>query len=300
MTASPSSQLWTLIASASGVAAPDRLELDHAVRALLPANVGWALLSTCHRVEVYGFGRPPAIDPRLALLEGGSAIEHLLRVAAGLESAVIGEDEVLHQVRQALREARDRGGPDARLGRLLETAVRAGRRARANRTASGIGLADRALGWLQEKAPMSGKPVLVAGSGRMGSALAHAARAAGATVTVASRDAAKAGRLAGVYGGRGVGLAEGARLAGTSSAVAIALAGVWTELEGAAELPPVADISAPTAVPESVRRRLNGSFLGIDELFDGRRPLPGGYIEEAERVVTSLAAEYGAWLEGRR
>ncbi|GAC1613315.1 MAG: hypothetical protein NVS9B1_21680 [Candidatus Dormibacteraceae bacterium] len=292
-------QPWALTASAGMASAEARLQLDRAMRELLAAQPGWALLSTCHRVELYGFGEPPPVAGPLVSLAGDSAIEHLLRVAAGLESAVIGEDEVLHQVRQALSEARGRGGPDARLGRLFETALRAGRRARAHRTASGIGLADRALGWLQSKSPMAGRPVVVAGAGRMGSALAHAARGAGAVVTIASRDPAKAARLADVYGGRGVGLAEGATIAAGSAAVAIALAGIWSELEYTQHLPPVADISAPSAVPESVRRRLNGGFLGIDDLFAGDRPLPRGYIVEAEQIVASLVAEYRGWLAGR-
>jgi len=96
-----------------------------------------------------------------------------------------------------------------------------------------------------------------------------------------------------------VDLGEGAELAARSAAVAVALAGVWEELARPAELPPIADISAPSAVPATVRAGLNGSFLGIDELFSDRPPPPRGYSEAAGRVVVAKTAEYLAWLEAR-
>jgi glutamyl-tRNA reductase len=62
-------------------------------------------------------------------------------------------------------------------------------------------------------------------------------------------------------------------------------------------LPPIADISAPQAVPDAVRRRANGTFLGIDDLYERTVPLPGAYIEDAERLVAAKTAELVAWLE---
>lgn len=292
---------WTLGVSAENTAAPERLRILRAIEEHVPEITNRVLLSTCHRVELYGFGEPPVLDADLVLAQGEAAVAHLIRVAAGLESAVIGEDEVLHQVREALQNAHAAGGLDGRLHRLFELAIAAGRRARAGRTASGAGLADRAIGWLRRRAPLVGRPIVVAGAGRMGSALAHAASGAGAEVTIASRDAAKARRLAEVYGGQGVDLAEGAYQARGSAGLAIALGGIWEQLESMqAELPPVADISAPSAVPAAVRGRLNGGFLGIDDLLSGDRPLPRAYIQEAERIVAAKADEYLRWLDGRR
>jgi hypothetical protein len=82
--------------------------------------------------------------------------------------------------------------------------------------------------------------------------------------------------------------------------VAVALAGTWHEfqpVEGA--LPPIADISAPAAVPAAVRARLNGGYLGIDDLYVLPEPLPSGYIDEADRVVAAKTREYVGWLDGR-
>jgi glutamyl-tRNA reductase len=291
---------WVLAVNADDSTAEERQQLAELLAVRTDGRLDRVLLSTCHRVELYGFGEPDQPASQLGARQGAAAVEHLLRVAAGLESAIVGEDEVLHQVRDALRAATAAHALDHRLRRLFEVATAAGRRARAGRTASSAGLAGRAVSWLGERRRLAGQTVVVAGAGRMGSALAHAASGAGARVTVASRDVRKARRLAAVYGGSGVDLAAGAELAETSAGVAVALAGVWKELARPRTLPPIADISAPSAVPAEVRAGLNGSFLGIDDLFTGRLAPPRGYVEAAEGVVAAKTAEYVAWLESRR
>jgi glutamyl-tRNA reductase len=285
---------------AGAAGASERDQLARSLEVKVPSHPDWILLSTCHRVELYGFGAMPDLDEGLHLEVGDRAVRHLMRVAAGLESAIVGEDEVLHQVREALSDARAARRVDGRLQRLFESAIAAGRRARAGRTAASGNLAQSAVAWLRQRSKLDGSTVLVVGAGRMGSALAHSARLAGAEVTIASRDAARADRLAHVYGGRGTDLAGGAELAPKSSAVAVALAGTWHEFHPAqGELPPIADISAPAAVPAAVRARLNGGYLGIDDLYVRPEPLPSGYIDEADRVVAAKTREYVEWLDGR-
>src|SRR5216684_517043 len=288
---------WVLGLQA-GTSSPDeRAWLQREVEEQLGGHRDWIVLSTCHRLEVYGFGAMPVVDIPVKVSAGEDAVRQAMRVAAGLESAIVGEDEILHQVRDALKQARASRQVDGRLQRLFETAIAAGRRARAGRTASSGNLAQKAVAWLEEKSPLAGKPVLVVGAGRMASNLAHAARLAGGTITIASRDAAKAKRLAQVYEGRGIDLASGADLAPRTAAVAVALAGPWHELTGpAGPLPPIADISAPSAIPALIRAGLNGGFLGIDDLFVGAETVPGAYTDGAVRVVAAKTREYMRWL----
>lgn len=294
-------QPWVTGVQADTADADERDHLAHVFQELLGAHAGWILLSTCHRVELYGFGAPPVLDSNLKTETGESAVRHLIRVAAGLESAIIGEDEVLHQVRAAVATTRATQGLDGRLIRLFETAIAAGRRARAGRTAASGNLAQQAVAWLGEKSNLDGQTVLVAGAGRMGSSLAHAAKLAGADVIIASRDATRARRLASVYGGRGTDLAGGAAVAASTAAVAVALAGEWHEFQPAdGALPPIADISAPPAIPAGLRSRLNSAFLGIDDLYIHSVPVPRAYIDEAERIVAAKTHEYELWLEGLR
>jgi glutamyl-tRNA reductase len=239
----------------------------------------------------------PVVDISIKVSAGEDAVRHAMRVAAGLESAIVGEDEILHQVRDALKQARASRLVSGRLQRLFETAIAAGRRARAGRTTSTGNLAQKAVAWLEERSSLAGKPVLVVGAGRMASNLAHAARLAGGAITVASRDPAKANRLAQVYEGRGIDLASAADLAPRTAAVAVALAGPWHELTvPAGDLPPIADISAPSAIPAPIRAGLNGGFLGIDDLFVRAETVPGAYTDSAARIVAAKTREYMRWL----
>jgi len=285
--------LWVLATQAGTSRAEERERIARSLDAAIAGHADWILLETCHRVELYGFGAMP--ETPLATTTGEDAVRHLMRVAAGLDSAIVGEDEVLHQVREALAQARASRPVDRRLHRLFETAIAGGRRARAGRTASGGNLAQKAVAWLQERSSLTGRTILVAGAGRMGASLAHSARQAGADVTIASRDTNRATRLAQVYGGRGIDLAGAAELAREVAGIAIALGGIWKELSG--DLPPVADISAPSAVPAGVRARLNGSYLGIDDLYVRAQPVPRAYIDEAGRIVAAKTHEYVRWLE---
>jgi glutamyl-tRNA reductase len=288
---------WALIVSAGGASATARATAAREMEDWLAHGGRGVALVTCHRAELYGVGSMPHLGPA-ATLAGGSAVAHLLRVACGLESVIVGEDEVLHQVRGALTQARSTEKLEPRLQRLFETAIAAGRKARSRRTASSGNLAQSAVAWLRLRASVAGRTVVVAGAGRMGAALAHSLDEVGADLIIASRDPRRAARLARVYAGRGVGLEEGADLSGGAAGVAVALGGPWIELARAKSetLPPIADISAPQAVPDAVRRRLDGSFLGIDDLYSPSRPLPGAYIEDARRLVELKTAEYMAYL----
>ncbi len=291
--------LWAMTVHVDTADAEERARIAGPVGDRVLCHTDWILLSTCHRLEIYGFGPIPNLGVSLRVITGEKAVRPLLRVAAGLDSAVIGEDEVLHQVRQALGNALAARALDGRLRRLFETAIAAGRRARAGRPGWSSNLAQRAVAWLEQRSGLSGRTVLVAGAGRMGSSLAHAASLAGADVTIASRDANRARRLARIYGGLGTDLAGGAELAPKSAAIAVALAGVWHEFEhSASEVRPVADMSSPSAIPAAVRARLGTSFLGIDDLFVRGQPLPRAYIDEADRIVAGKTLEYVGWLEG--
>lgn len=109
-----------------------------------------AILATCNRLEVYlaaasvedakdsftafvqhFYGiEPGTLDEYLYEMTGDAAVNHLMRVAAGLESMVLGEPQILGQVAHAHSKARSTGTARALLNRLFESALRAGKRAR--------------------------------------------------------------------------------------------------------------------------------------------------------------------------
>ncbi len=247
---------------------------------------GCVLLSTCHRVELYGWGdTPPAGFP--IARRGDDAARHLFRVAAGLESMAAGEDQVLHQVRQALTASAD---ADPVLRRLFEDAIATGRRVRATLPAPVRGLEEPAVDWLAERVPLSRGFVLVAGAGALGQALTRTLNQRGVAVVVASRSQ-----------GRGeLDLAGAAALAPRANAIAVALGGPWRDLQPVdhATLPPVVDLSAPAAVPQPVRAALGDRFLGIDEVAQEPSTAAGWRAAAADLVEQGLEAHRN-WLGAR-
>ena len=200
---------------------------------------GSFVLSTCNRVEVYAevgrfHGGVAAICELLARHSGlpetelrGSAYvyyedraaQHLLAVACGLESMVVGESQILGQVREAVRVARQLGTLSRELSDVSRLAQRAGRRAQAetgigaagqNLVTLGLDLAVGRLGGPADPAgPLRGVRVLVVGAGAMSSlAVATAARQGAAQIVVANRTRGRAERLAARYGASVTSLAE--------------------------------------------------------------------------------------------
>ncbi len=185
------------------------------------------VVSTCNRVEVYAdvdrfhagvtaicellarhCGLPSnELTQHLYVHYEDRAVSHLLAVAAGLDSMVVGEDQILGQVRSAVKLAAEHGTAGRVLDELGRLALRTGKRARAETAIGRAGLSlltaavELAAGRLGPGRPgadaLAGRDVLIVGAGSM-SALATvtAARSGAASIAVANRTRAHAERLA--------------------------------------------------------------------------------------------------------
>lgn len=184
------------------------------------------VLSTCNRTEVYAVAEryhaahtdileflcetsglsADEITPHLYSQFDDDAVVHLFEVAAGIDSAVLGETEIVGQVRDAWDFAMKQGTSRSTLNLLFRYALESGKRARtetgiSHSTASvahaAVEMAEEILGTL------SGKRVLVVGAGEMGEGVAGALSRAGTeSITVLNRTVSRAEALADKIGAR--------------------------------------------------------------------------------------------------
>ncbi|MET0740372.1 MAG: glutamyl-tRNA reductase [Candidatus Nanopelagicales bacterium] len=183
------------------------------------------VLSTCNRVEVYAdvekfhpgvaeiselVSRHRAVGldelaPHLYVHYEDRAVQHLFTVTCGLDSMVVGESQILGQVKVALRAAQKAGAAGRRLNDLLQHALRVGKRAHtetgidragASLVSVGLELSERALGGLAQR------HALVVGAGSMSALTTHSlARSGIGRITVVNRTYAHAQRLAAAVNG---------------------------------------------------------------------------------------------------
>ena len=285
------------------------------------------VLSTCNRTELYVAsphhdagevaGRAllalagadaDALAAVAYRLSDESAALHLFRVAAGLDSLVPGEGEILGQV----RDAYETGAPGPLLDRTFRMALHAGRRARLE-TAIGespasVPAAAAALAQ-QVFEGLDGRRVLLVGAGRTSELTARNLRSRGATVTVvANRTLEHAERLAGELGARALplddvaqALAEVDIVVSSTSAPGFVLAGeeLVSALRARRGRPVLfVDLAVPRDVDPALAA-VDGSFVyDVDDLeavvsasLEGRR----AEAVHAERIVAAEADRFRAW-----
>ena len=297
----------------------ERLYLGDGHAVELAQDLGAVVLSTCNRTEIYLLGGDPEearsalerqsgleLEGVLATWEGGEAVEHLFRVAAGLDSLVPGEAQILGQVRLAYEAALTAGATSPVLNRLFEDALHTGKRVRTEaRLAempesvadSAVELAAKELGGLE------GKRALLFGAGRMSELAARRLRSRGAEVVVSSRTLESAQELAERVDGR----------AAPFDAVAVELTGadlvvsatrcpypiLHAEAVQPREKPLVLiDIAVPRDLEPEIANVDGCTLYDIDALGEG---LVGREedVREAERIVAEEVARFAEWRRSR-
>ena len=170
-----------------------------------PGVEGCVLLSTCNRTELYLSGETETpwrllcrgaqvpedeLEPYFTTRTGADAARHLIEVACGLHSQILGEDQIITQVRTAMELALEAKTTDPALAALFRRAVTAGKRARTEvhvaRGVPSMGTRCREI-LLRELGTLDGKKILVIGNGQMGRLAAELLQQAGAQVQVTLR-----------------------------------------------------------------------------------------------------------------
>ena len=278
------------------------------------------VLSTCNRIEVYVFAEkfhgayqdirnffaevshvaPEEFSDHLTSLYDGDAARHLFSVASGLDSAVLGEHEILGQVRKSWETASTEGAVGPVLNPLFRHALEVGKRVRTETAISrnitsvsqaAVAMATERLGGLE------GRQVLIVGAGEMGEGLARALHGGGvAGIRVANRTWDRAVEVAGRLGGEPVRLDDLPRhlaevdmlLTSTGASAAILehgdLASVVRQRNGRELL--VVDIAVPRDVDPAAGEIEGLTLLDMDDL----REFADVGIRKRQREVTAVQA----------
>ncbi|HET9558149.1 MAG TPA: glutamyl-tRNA reductase [Actinomycetota bacterium] len=306
------------------------------------------VVSTCNRVEIYTaisrfHGAAGDVRRFLADLHGlrleefadhlydyyeERAVQHLFGVAAGIDSMVVGEAQILGQIREAFQAAQAERSVGAVLSALFTRAIKVGRRARSE-TAIGAGMASTVTVGLRVAAgqlgDLAGRRVLLVGAGSLARLAGRALREAGVgELVVANRTMATGAALARELGGRAVPLDRVADELALADLAVAATAGS-TPTVGAAT---VADALARRDRRGGGPGTPGGSRVGSGPLVlldlgvprdvePGVRGLPGVVLadldalravletdeeprREVERVRSLIARETGAFMGGQR
>jgi glutamyl-tRNA reductase len=301
------------------------------------------ILSTCNRFELYAaahdldaaeaavlatlnrFGTfapddltHPDLQPHLYLLRAGEAVHHLLRVAAGLDSMILGEPQILGQVTSALAAAAEAGVVGPVLTQLFMQAIHAGKRARTetviSRHTTSVGHVAAQL--LQAEAPagLGATRVLVVGSGVMAKLAAQALHQRGAAqLAVISRTYDNASALAARVGAQALGWHEFDVALDWADAVVSAtgaphpvitredMARVVAQRAGRPLL--IVDIAMPRDVEDSVAALSGVTVRNIDELqcvLDENLAQRTAAIPEVEAVLAQEERAFSEWLTARQ
>jgi glutamyl-tRNA reductase len=287
-------------------------------------------LVTCNRVELYadvatfhgGVEEASTLLARYVQADVGeltahlyvhyedAAISHLFHVASGLDSMVVGESQILGQLRDAYHLAQSAETTGRVLGAVFPAALRVGKRSHAETGIDAAGRSVVTVG-LAAVAPdgVAGRPALVVGAGSMAALAATTLAGQGADVTIASRSLDRAGRLAEAVGGRAISSNEVSRalldvdvVVSCTGATGVVLTADMVEsvLPQRAGRPlRVLDLALPRDVDLAVHT-LPGVVAADLATLAERPDLPAPAAEDVAAVRAIVADEIAAFTAARR
>ena len=279
------------------------------------------IVQTCHRIEIYALGSNVngellkaflrnstnsvyPIEPYAEVFEGEEAIRHLFYLAAGLESIIVGETEIMHQVRESLQLAKNLGTANTIMESIFSAALNCGRvvRRKTPICRGSISLGSLVMKTItKELGSLDGKKLVIIGAGKIGSIIAKSIPRKGTlTIFVANRTYSRAERLASEVGGRAVSFDRLKEVIADADAVVCATSSphlVLTkkDLEGLRRLRLlIVDVSNPRGVDEKIKYIDGIKLIDLEQITNIAKrniKVKKKAIEEAKEIVeNSLSA----------
>jgi glutamyl-tRNA reductase len=308
--------------------------LGHALRDLLgqPKVKEAAILSTCNRTELYVRGSPPetvvrwlegfhhvpkdSLSPYIYALPREQAVTHAFRVASGLDSMILGEPQILGQMKQAVRQAESAGTLGLVLNRLFQRtfAVAKDVRTHTDIGSASISMAAASVKLAERIFPsISGQRLLLIGAGEMIELTAtHFAAKKPRSITIANRTLERGRELAARFGADAITLNEvpdrlpefDIVVTCTASSLPILGKGLLERVVKARRHAPVfiVDLAVPRDV-EPEAGDLDDVFLySVDDLANVVKDnlnIRRESVAQAEQMIATQAESFLRWLEGR-
>ena len=291
-----------------------------------------AILSTCNRTELYLAAEQPAaatdwlaqyhslraddISPFLYTLTREHAVRHAFRVASGLDSMVLGEPQILGQMKDAVREAQAAGTLGTVLHKLFQRSFAVAKEVRTNTQvgASSVSMAAATVKLAARIFPsLHEQKVLFIGAGEMIELCAtHFAAQGPARITVANRTLERAGQLAHRFSGQAIELKELADklhehdvvVSCTASSLPILGKGMVERALRARRRRPMfmVDLAVPRDIEQEVAELDDVFLYTVDDLgeivtanLDARRSA----VEQAEAIIDTQVGQFMHWMQAR-
>jgi glutamyl-tRNA reductase len=290
------------------------------------------ILSTCNRTELYvGVAAgaedtprawlnrhhrltPGKLDEFLYRHDEGDAVRHMFRVATGLDSMVLGEPQILGQVKDAYQQARVAQSLKAPLDRLMQHTFAVAKRVRTDTRigAHTVSVAFTAVRLAEQVfADIEQACVLLIGAGdTIELAARHLAEKKARRLIVANRTLESAQELAGRYGGYAISLADLPQhlaeadivISSTAARQPIVTRGMVEQAMAARKRKPMfmVDIAVPRDIDEAVRELPDVYLYGIDDLqqvIDDNRRSRAAAAHDAEAIIDLQVDRYMAWRQ---
>ena len=286
------------------------------------------VLSTCNRTEIYGFacdarqlvdllcsettGKADAFLQTAYIKSGEEAIQHLFEVGAGLDSQILGDYEIIGQIKSAVKVSKEKGFVSAFIDRLVNVVLQSSKAIKNQTTLSGgtVSVSFAAVQYIREKVrDIRNKKILMIGTGKIGRSLSKnlVDYLENQNITLVNRTSEKAKDLAGELGVVYGSIDQLPQLIREADIILVATNAdepiVLAEQLGKEKQKLIIDLSVPFNVEKSVAQLENIELINVDHLSklkDETLARRQAEVPRAKAILAEYIAEFLDWCEMRK
>ena len=283
---------------------------------------GSVLISTCNRTEFYASVPETekfeaaktlcnALDREYSEYKhiftektGAQAIDHLSRVASGIDSQIMGDDQIITQTREALELSRKIKCADSYIETMFKYSIQAAKAIKTNVILKTLGtdsVPDKTIEKLKTLYSLKGRSAVVIGNGQIGRHVAQLLICENTNVTITLREYKK-GIIIVPCGAKTISYSERYKAINNADIVISATRSPhftlhYKELAGLDRIPEIiVDLAVPRDVDPEIQEIPGTKLLTIDDISGENRTLPHESTAEIEKIIKTHTEKYHNWL----